>query len=114
LSPLEAMAQSKKKGRKKPKISMPKIWVNDIEAGRMTDEKLVEIGERHGYDWHQTKELFLAFGNHHLAKDSKFVRWEKAFTTWVINDKKFHGAANLAKPVVRSFKKSQLEDILDD
>ena len=35
-------------------------------------------------------QLMEDFKNYHGAKGSKFVDWNKAFQTWVRNDKKFH------------------------
>jgi hypothetical protein len=115
-SPLEKKAARKAHGRKKNKVSMPKLWVDAREAGAIHDEVLIDYGEKQGYDWYATKELFLHFVDHHLAKGSKFVKWHNAFYMWVRNDAKFNGPpAKKNSGVLQSFEtKNTLEDMFND
>jgi hypothetical protein len=119
-SPLGKKAARKAHGKKKNKVSMPAMWVNDRAHETLKDHVLVEYCEKHGYDWYGAKELFLHFVDHHLAKGSKFVKWYNAFYMWVRNDAKFNGPpAKKVSGVLQSFEiKNTINDLfkgsLDD
>jgi hypothetical protein len=107
-SPLEKKAERKNNRKPKNKTAMPKLWVDAREAGALHDEVLIDYGEKQGYDWYATKELFLSFVDYHMAKGSKFVKWNNAFYTWVRNDIKFNGPpAKKTSGVLQSLKTNQ-------
>ena len=94
IPPLEAKRQAVEKRQKNVrKTSMPKKWADDRERGTIDDPVLLNYAEGQGYDWYQTKEMFLAFVDYHESKGSKFVKWNNAFFTWVRNDLRFNGPA---------------------
>ena len=117
IPPLEAKRQAAEKKKKKNKTSMPKPWVDARERETIDDQVLILYAEGQGYDWYNAKELFLAFVDHHLAKGSKFVKWEAAFYTWLRNDIKWGRKPATHSPgsVVQSYEtKNPIEGLFKD
>jgi hypothetical protein len=117
-SPIEAKRQAKEKSKKVDRrVKMPKAWVDAREKETIDDQVLILYGEGQGYDWYSTKELFLAFVDHHLSKGSKFVKWESAFYTWMRNDIKWGNkpATQKGGSVIHSYEtKSPIEGLFNE
>ena len=116
--PLEAKRQAAEKRKKNVrKVNMPKVWVDSRERDTIDDEALITYCERMGYDWYAAKEAFLAFVDHHMAKGSKFVKWNHAFFTWIRNDIKWKGGPITQKPgsVIQSYQpKNRIGELFND
>jgi hypothetical protein len=118
ISPIEAKRQTKEKSKKVDRrVKMPKAWVDAREKETIDDQVLILYAEGQGYDWYSTKELFLAFVDHHLSKGSKFVKWESAFYTWMRNDIKWGNkpATQKGGSVIHSYEtKSPIEGLFNE
>jgi hypothetical protein len=119
ISPIEAKRQAKEKSKKVDRrVKMPKAWVDAREKETIDVEgSLVSYAQTQGLDWYATKELFLAFVDHHLAKGSIFKSWDAAWRTWIRNDIKWNGKPTTQKSgsVLQSYEtKSPIEGLFND
>jgi hypothetical protein len=53
------------------------------------NEKLVQIANKHGLNGDRINGVFEHFKAHHESRGTTMLDWDKAWLTWVINDKKF-------------------------
>lgn len=85
----EARVQSKKTPSESKKIAMPKGW-NPEPFGDDSDSAKI-VGEWTPVELKRQIESFKA---HHISHGSKFVNWQKAWSTWVLNSERFKANGN--------------------
>lgn len=113
-SPLDK--KKARKRRKSPTVPMPPKWIEDANRDTIQDKELIAYGEKHGYDWYATKEMFLNFVDHHVSRGSRFVKWRAAFQKWVRNNTVFYGKpAKKTGTVLQSYEKAKpLQELFND
>jgi len=72
-----------------PQKKAPKT-TNIINVGQIVlSERMRRFASEKGYSDVQTEEVFEHFLNHHLSKGNTFKDWDRAFNTWILNQKSF-------------------------
>jgi len=72
-----------------PQKKAPKT-TNIINVGQIVlTERMRHFASDKGYSDVQTEEVFEHFLNHHLSKGNTFKDWDRAFNTWILNQKSF-------------------------
>jgi hypothetical protein len=112
-----SLASPKKKLQKK---LMPVKWVQAADRGEWPDlekDDLIRLAENHNFEAPAAKEFFLMFVNHHVSKGQEYKDWKRAWTTWILHQKKFNPEkmGKRSDSVVRSYEtKNPLEGLIDD
>lgn len=60
-------------------------------------EKLIQFAKEHGINGNRIHDVFEHFKEHHQSRGTTMLDWDKAFMTWVRNDKKFGAKNNFEK-----------------
>lgn len=100
--------------------SMPAEWIAaaDVCGWPYPErEDLIRLAKNHNFEESAAKEFFLMFVNHHASKGTQYKDWKRAWTTWILHQKKFNPekAGKRSDGVVRSYKtKNPLEGLIDD
>ena len=107
----------------KPKLKkkqIPKEWVAAADVGEFPypeKKDLVRLAGNHNFQEAAAKEIFIMFVNHHASKGSLFKDWKRAWTTWIIHQKKYNPEmmGKRSDSVIRSYEtKNPLEGIFND
>ena len=112
-----SLAKPKKKLQKK---LMPEQWVVAADNGEFPysdRDDLVRLAKNHNFHEAAAKEFFLMFVSHHTSKGQLYKDWKRAWTTWILHQKKFNPekAGKRSDGVLRSYQtKNPLEGIIDD
>lgn len=53
-------------------------------------ENLLQFAKKHGINGNRINDVFEHFKEHHQSRGTTMLDWDKAFMTWVRNDKKFN------------------------
>jgi predicted type IV restriction endonuclease len=111
-----SLAKPKKKLQKK---LMPVKWVQSADRGEWPPEKddLIRLAKNHNFEEAAAKEFFLMFVSHHASKGQLYKDWKRAWTTWILHQKKFNPekAGKRSDSVVRSYQTLKpLEGMFDD
>jgi K+-sensing histidine kinase KdpD len=113
-----SLASPKKKLQKK---IMPVEWVVAADALELPPEPdkadLLRLAKNHNFEASAAKEFFIMFVNHHVSKGTQYKDWKRAWTTWILHQKKFNPekAGKRSDSVVRSYEtKNPLEGMFDD
>lgn len=61
-----------------------------IPSDFILSEKLIQFAKEHGINGNRIKDVFDHFKEHHQSRGTVMLDWDKAFMTWVRNDKKFN------------------------
>jgi hypothetical protein len=112
-----SLAKPKKKLQRK---LMPAEWITAADVGEFPSsvkEDLVRLAMNHNFEEPAAKEFFIMFVNHHVSKGQRYKDWKRAWTTWILHQKKFNPekAGKRSDGVVRSYEtKKPLEGMFDD
>jgi hypothetical protein len=60
-----------------------------IPVDFILSEKLLQFAKEHGINGNRIHDVFEHFKEHHQSRGTVMLDWDKAFMTWVRNDKKF-------------------------
>ena len=60
-------------------------------------EKLLQFAKEHGINGNRINDVLEHFKEHHQSRGTTMLDWDKAFMTWVRNDKKFGSKNNFEK-----------------
>jgi len=101
--------------------SMPAVWIESADMGELPPQPdkadLLRLAMNHNFHEAAAKEFFLMFVNHHVSKGRRYKDWRRAWTTWILHQKKFNPdkRGKKSNSVVRSYEtKNPLEGIFDD
>ena len=106
--------------KKLQKTLMPAEWIAAADLGEWPypeKEDLIRLAMNHNFPESAAKEFFLMFVSHHVSKGQQYKDWKRAWTTWILHQKKFNPErmGKRSDSVVRSYKtKNPLEGLIDD
>jgi hypothetical protein len=113
-----SLAKPKKKLQQK---LMPAEWIAAADMGELPPQPdrsdLIRLAKNHNFEEPAAKEFFLMFVSHHVSKGQRYKDWKRAWTTWILHQKKFNPdkAGKRSDGVVRSYQtKKPLEGMFDD
>ena len=112
-----SLAKPKKKLQR---TLIPAEWIAAADVGeipRVDEADILRLAANHNFYEAAAKEFFLMFVNHHVSKGTQYKDWKRAWTTWILHQKKFNPekAGKRSDSVVRSYEtKNPLEGLIDD
>jgi len=112
-----SLAKPKKKLQKR---LMPAEWIAAADLGEWPHpekDDLIRLAKNHNFYQPAALEFFQMFVNHHASKGTEYKDWKRAWTTWILHQKKFNPekAGKRSEGVLRSYKtKDPLEGLIDD
>jgi len=113
-----SLAKPKKKLQQK---LMPPEWVMSADLSELPLEPdrsdLLRLAMNHNFEAPAATEFFIMFVNHHVSKGTQYKDWKRAWTTWILHQKKFNPEkrGKRSDSVVRSYEtKNPLEGMFND